>query len=79
MRSENEGRQTSMAKVILKVTEELPNIYMRQITEDFILNYQQLAKTSKANSSEIYCASTGHNSTAASKFEVNNVEVLQRF
>ena len=79
MRSENEGRQTSMAKVILKVTEELPNIHMWQITEYFILNYQQQSKTSKANSSEIYCASTGHNTTAASKFEVNNVEVLQRF
>ena len=60
--------ETNMAKVILKVTQELSKLHPREITKYFIAKYQQLAKVSKANSNKIYCTLTGHNSAAVSKF-----------
>ena len=44
--STDENHETNMAKVVLKVTEELPKFHTRQMRADFLVKYQRLANTS---------------------------------
>ena len=59
-----------MAKVVLKVTEELLKFHTWQMQKHFVVKYQKLAEMSKA---------TGDNSVASSKLEEKQCEHIYEF